>query len=147
LLMAWRGKASWRDLGAIVAISPVGIIAFMAHLWRQLGEPLAFLSVQDQWGGWHERWGQFLEVYVRRPQQVFTGEHYYAVALLNLAPFAPCAACLPSVWRRLDPGMALSSTLIMVHGMSSLIPRGRFLLPALGGYIVLAIVLARPGWP
>src|SRR5699024_5985550 len=90
---------------------------------------------------------QFLEVYVRRPQEVFTGEHYYAVALLNLALFALCVACLPWIWRRLDPGMALFTTLIMVQGMTSLISLGRYMLPALGVYIVLAMVLARPGWP
>jgi Gpi18-like mannosyltransferase len=147
LLMAWKAKLPWRDLFRIAVISPLGILAFMVHTWRALDDPFAFLTVQSEWGGWNERWGQFLDVYLRSPREIFTGEHYYAVALLNLALFVLSIACLPSIWRRLDPGLALISTLIMVQGMTSLISLGRYLLPAIGVYIVLAVVLVRPGWP
>jgi Gpi18-like mannosyltransferase len=147
LLMAWKAKLPWRDLIRIAIISPLGILAFMVHTWRELDDPFAFLTVQSEWGGWHERWGQFLDVYLRSPRDIFTGEHFYAVALLNLALFVLCIACLPSIWRRLDPGLALISTLIMVQGMTSLISLGRYLLPAIGVYIVLAFVLVRPGLP
>jgi hypothetical protein len=66
--------------------------------------------------------------------------------LLNLVLFALALACLPVMWRRLDAGVALLTTLVMLQGMTSLISLGRYLLPAIGVYMVLGILAARPGW-
>lgn len=147
LVMAWTSGVPRRTIVMTAVISPLGIVAYMAYLWRAAGDPLVFLRAQSEWGGWYHRWGQFLEAYLRRPREIVTGEHYYAVALLSLALFVLAVACLPAIWRMLDPGLALFSTLVMVQGMTSLISLGRYLLPAIGVYVVLGVLACRPGWP
>lgn len=53
--IAWRrgelrGNDRWRALAGL-ALSPLGLLLFMAYLWRRTGDPLAFASVQEsEWG-------------------------------------------------------------------------------------------------
>jgi hypothetical protein len=69
------------------------------------------------------------------------------VIVLNVVLLAIWLISLPWVWRLLDPGIALFSTLIVViHGAMTWVSLGRYLLPAIGFYIVAAILLTRPGW-
>ena len=54
-VLCWRrgevaSEDRWRVLTA-VALAPVGLLLFMAHLWRRTGDALAFAHVQsEEWG-------------------------------------------------------------------------------------------------
>jgi hypothetical protein len=51
------------------------------------------------------------------------------------------------VWRQLDPGIALLTTLLVVmQGVMTWVSLGRYLLPAIGAFIAFAWLLERPGW-
>jgi hypothetical protein len=58
---------------------------------------------------------------------------------------------LPRVWRSLDPGLALFTTVVVVvHAAATWVSLGRYLLPAVGIYLVAGVILVRPrwaGWP
>jgi hypothetical protein len=82
----WRsvsaGRPAWRFLGAAV-VAPVGLLAFMALLYRRTGDPLAFLHIQS---GWLHSTSNPLTVLVHAIFQLRPGPTYLAVwAILGLA--------------------------------------------------------------
>ncbi len=146
LLLAWKQGASRKDLFGIVLLSPLGLLAYMAHLWHVLGDPLAFLKAQRDWGGWEDRAGRYLELFLTRPEEVLTGDPVNAVVLLNVALMLIWLASLPWVWRMLDPGIALFTILIVMQGLTSWVSLGRYLLPAIGFYMVASVLFTKPSW-
>ncbi|HVL25182.1 MAG TPA: mannosyltransferase family protein [Thermomicrobiales bacterium] len=146
LLAAWRCHASRRDLAGIVVLSPLGIVAYAAFTWRELGDPLALLTAQSGWGGWNERVLHFAKVFLH-PHETLFGDPAHLIVLLNVGLWGLWLVSLPWVWRMLDPGIALFTTLLVVgHGLTTWISLGRYLLPAIGFYMVAAVLLTRPGW-
>jgi hypothetical protein len=146
LLAAWRCQASRRDLAGIVMLSPLGIVAYGAYTWRALGDPLAFLNAQSGWGGWNDRVVQYAKVFMH-PHETLFSDPTHLIVLLNVILLGFWLVSLPWVWRVLDPGIALFTTLLVVgHGATTWVSLGRYLLPAFGFYIVAAILLTTPGW-
>ena len=146
LWLAWRNREPIAKLITLAAVSCTGIIAYMAYCWMKMGNPLALFAAQEDWGGWYELFGQFIEVYLTRPGEVFSGEELNAIALFNLLLLVISIACVPAMWKKLDKGMAIYSTLILVQGAVSLISFGRMMIPAFGVYIVFALWLEGEGW-
>jgi hypothetical protein len=69
------------------------------------------------------------------------------VILLNVVLWLVWLATLPWVWRKLDPGVALLTTLLVVmQGVMTWVSLGRYLLPAIGAFIAFAWLLERPPW-
>ena len=151
LLTAWTRGESRRELLTIALVSPLGIVAYMAYTWQVLGDPLAFLTAQGDWGGWRARTGHFLKVFLTSPGELLYGNVVLVVVLLNVLMGLLWLASLPWVWRNLDGGLALfTSLLVLVHGATTWNSLRRYLLPAIGFYIAAAALLARPearGWP
>lgn len=147
LLLAWRQHASVRDLIGITLISPLGVAAFVGYTWRRFDDPLAYFHAQQHWGGWREHVGEYITLFTQHPREALLGDPRNQVIVLNVALLVIWLASLPWVWRLLDPGIALFTTLIVVaHGLMTWVSLGRYLLPAIGFYIVAAILLTRPGW-
>lgn len=147
LLMAWRRGLPLGKLVLLAIISPLGLVTFMAYTGVELDDPLAFLRAQEAWGGWHERGGVYVERFLTNPMAVFQGDPTNAIVLLNVSLAVAGLACLPWIWRHLDPGIALFTTLVILQGATSWVSLGRYLLPALGVYIAFATFMSRPGWP
>lgn len=147
LLMAWRRGLPLPRLVLLAIISPLGLISFMAYTGVVLDDPLAFLRAQEAWGGWYERGGQYLETFLTNPMAILQGDPTNAIVLLNVMLAALAVVCMPWIWRNLDPGVALFTTLVILQGATSWVSLGRYMLPALGVYIALATFMARPGWP
>ena len=105
-----RGAALGRL--ACVALVPCGLLAFMALLWQQTGDPLAFLHVQAGWG--------------RRAQDPFHAllAPFWRPTLFNLyhSAYTLCglAALLPLWRRRLWLELSLGALLIGVPMLSGL---------------------------
>jgi len=147
LLLAWRRQASVRDLAAITLISPLGAAAFAGYTWRRFNDPFAYFQAQQNWGGWQEHVGDYLVLFTRQPRETLLGDPRNQIILLNVALLVLWLASLPWVWRLLDPGIALFTTLIVIaHGVMTWVSLGRYLLPAIGFYIAAAVLLNRPGW-
>jgi hypothetical protein len=146
LWLAFGERESLSKLTMIAAISVSGIVSYMAYCWRVMDSPIAFLTAQSDWGGWQHRFGDYLEVFFTRPTEVITGDHVYPIALINLGVLLVAVATIPFIWKRLDHGMAIYSTLVISQGALSLISLGRMIIPAFGVHIVIAIWLAGDGW-
>lgn len=146
LLIAWRNRASMREMATIVLVSPLGTVAFFGWLWWEYGDPMTYFNAQANWGGWQDRVGHYLDVLLRNPDQMLANTHYTMI-LLNVSLAVLWLVALYWVWRHLEPGLALYTTLIVVfHFVYTWNSLGRYLLPALGVYIVGAMLLTRPGW-
>lgn len=146
LLIAWRNRAPLRDLLTICVVSPLGTIAFFGWLWREYGDPMTYFNAQANWGGWNDRVGQYLDLLVEAPRQMLTAP-MHTIILINVALALIWLVALIWVWKHLEPGIALYSTIIVVfHLVYTWNSLGRYLLPAVGVYIAVAMLLNRPGW-
>lgn len=151
LFMAYRRGTFRRDFVGMLLLAPSGLIAFFIYSWRKFGDPLAYFHAQSEWGGWNEHVRHYAELFIKHPKQTLTGDPRDLIILFNVLLAAVFVACLPMVWRRLDPGTALYTTLlVVVQGIMTWVSLGRYILPAMGVYFVAGIVLTKPrwsGWP
>jgi hypothetical protein len=151
LLLAWQRRAAWREIVAISALAPSGLLAFLAYCWWKFDDALAYFDAQSEWGGWNEHVRHYAELFARHPKQALTGDPRDLVILVNLALALLAIAAIPLMWRWLDGATALVSTLlILVHFAVTWVSLGRYLLPASGLYLVGARLLSHPriaGWP
>lgn len=146
ILIAWRNRASLRELITICIVSPLGTLAFFGWLWWEYGDPMTYFRAQANWGGWDDRVGNYLELLLNRPDQMLASP-MNTMILINVGLALLWLVALVWVWKLLEPGIALYSTIIVVfHLIYTWNSLGRYLLPALGVYIVAAMLLTRPGW-
>ncbi len=147
LLLAWKRDVSLRTLIGIAIVSPLGTLAYGLFTWWRFDDPLAYFTAQQHWGGWQEHVWFYVELFLLQPKEALLGDPRHLVIVLNVALLALWIISLPWVWRLLDPGIALFTTLIvLIHGAMTWVSLGRYLLLGIGFYIVAAILLARPGW-
>jgi hypothetical protein len=147
LLLAWRRGASGRDLLGIALVSPLGAAGFAGYTWWRFDDPLAYFHAQQHWGGWREHVGDYIALFVQQPRDALLGDPRNQIIVLNVALLVLWLASLPWVWRLLDGGIALFTTLTVVaHGAMTWVSLGRYLLPAIGFYIVAAVLLERLAW-
>lgn len=151
LVLAYRRGARPRDLAAIALLSPSGLVAFFAYLWWTFDDPFAYFDAQSEWGGWDEHVRFYADLFVTRPREALGGDPRHLIVLLNVALLLVFLALLPLCWRRLDPGTAaLTTLLVVVQGATTWVSLGRYLLPAVGVFFAGGWLLARPrlaGWP
>ncbi len=146
LLLAWR-RGKPRDLVLTALISPLGALGYMLYTWIAFDDPLAYFAAQANWGGWQEHVGYYAELFATMPREGLFGDARHAIIVLNVALALLWLASLPAVWRRLDPGIALYTTLmVVVHAAMTWVSLGRYLIVAIGFYPVVALLLTRPGW-
>jgi hypothetical protein len=90
-------------------------------------------------------------LFVTRPREAIGGDPRHLVILINVGLLAIFVALLPMCWRRLDPGTAaLTTLLVVVQGATTWVSLGRYLMPAIGVFLVGGLLLERPrlaGWP
>jgi len=147
LLLAWRRQESRSTLGIIAAISPLGTIAYGLYTWWKFDDPFAYFTAQQNWGGWDEHVRYYAELFLLHPRETLLGDPRHLIIVLNVALAVLWLISLPWVWKLLDPGIALFTTLlVVVQGVMTWVSLGRYLLPAIGFYVVLAWLLTKPGW-
>lgn len=143
LLMAWKRGASWQDLVKITLISPLGILSYMAYTWWSLGDPLAFLHAQSGWGGFQERTWNYVQGFVVNPPAWFLGDNGSPIMFLNFVLFVIFLLTIVPMARLLPAEVTLFSTLVILQTAFSLQSLGRYLIPAIGTYLVGAILIHR----
>lgn len=147
LFVAWRHRESIRTLAMIAAVSPLGLIAYMVYTWRVLDNPLAFIDAQEGWGGFQERTWRYVQGFADHPLSWFLGAPGHPVMLLNVGLFIVWIACLVPMIRLVPMEITLFSGLIMLQAAFSIESMGRYLLPAIGVYMVAAVLLHRARTP
>lgn len=84
-------------------------------------------------------------MFIGDPRQVLSGDHVYALALLNLMIFVVALSMIPIMVKYLPLETTAFSVLVMLQGATSLQSLGRYLLPAIGVYFALAVVVEGGG--
>ncbi len=142
VLLAHRRGTSMRDLAGIALLAPSGLIAYVVYLTVAFGDPLAYFAAQATWGGWDEHVRFYAELFLTRPREALGGDPRHLVIVLNVAVAVLFLALLPRAWRSLDPGLALFTTLlVVVQTAFTWVSLGRYLLPAVGVWMVAAALL------
>jgi Mannosyltransferase (PIG-V) len=151
LLLAWRRRASIRDLAAIAILSVSGLVAFFVYCAIAFDNLFAYFDAQATWGGWDDHVRFYAELFLRHPREALYGDPRHLIILTNLALAILFLAFVPMVWKQLDGATALFTTLLIVlQGAFTWVSLGRYILPAVGVYFVAGALLARPrwsGWP
>jgi hypothetical protein len=147
LYLAWRRRASLRDLAAIVLIAPSGLVAFFVYTALKFNNIFAYFDAQATWGGWDEHVRFYATLFLRHPREVIHGDPRHLIIFLNVVLAVLFLAFVPLVWKQLDPATALFTTLlIVVQGAFTWVSLGRYLLPAVGVYFVAGALLTQPRW-
>ncbi|MER3486194.1 MAG: hypothetical protein C4345_09710 [Chloroflexota bacterium] len=134
-------------------LSVSGTFVYGAYCWWQFGNPFAYFEAQSTWGGWNEHVRFYAELFFLHPRQALGGRPEDLIVLIDLITALVYLALLPVVWRRLDRGLAMFSTLIIVvQGALVWVSLGRYVLPAAGVYLAAALLVTgddgapRWGW-
>jgi len=151
LFMAWRRGAKPKDLLVIALLSPSGLVAFFTYCALKFDDLFAYFNAQSEWGGWTEHMRFYAELFIKDPKTAIGGDPRHLIIILNVGLLVLFLALLPMVWKRLDEGTAMLTTLlIVVQGAATWVSLGRYLMPAIGVFIVGGILLTHPkiaGWP
>lgn len=147
LLIAWKYKAQIRDLVIIPVVGAMGTALFALWTWLKYDDLLAYWHAQDAfWGDWHDRVGNYFDVISANPANMVRSPENFVI-VINLALAAISVVALYWVWKHVEPGMALFTTIIVLfHTAYTWHSLGRYLLAGIGVYIVLGILLSKPGW-
>ena len=157
LYLAWKRKISLIETVTAVGLSMYGVFAFGVYAAFETGNPFQYFEAQANWGNWGDHVGDYIRLFVTNPREAIGGDPRHLIILLNVALLIAVLtvnqmtfsiavlAWLPAVWRRLDPATAVYTTLIVVaQGAMTWVSLGRYLLPAVGIYLVAGRWLAEP---
>lgn len=148
LLMAWQAGVGWKKLVGIMAVSPLGLLCYMAWQWVELGSPIRFYTVQAHWGSFEDRTWQYVEAFFQNPRAFALDTPEGITLLVNVAVCLVWISTLWPVYRRFGAAITLFSGLIILQSAFFIVSQGRMLLPAIGVYLTLAAVVeSRPQWP
>ena len=102
-VFAWRARPAWTYAVGLLAV-PLGMfLAYPLTLWLWVGEPLAFLEAEDQWGR-HLSWLGPLAGVLRAGRDGDVVELAFAAVMGTLAVAA---------WRRLGPAYGLYALAVL----------------------------------
>lgn len=146
LWIAWKQRAQIRDLVLIPVLGSLGTLAYMLWTWIMYDDLLAYWHAQSTyWGDWQSRVGSYIDILQSAPANMVRSPENFVI-LINLGIAVLAFATLPWVWKQIEPGMALFTTIIVIfHTVYTWHSLGRYLLAAIGVYVVWAIWLNRLG--
>lgn len=145
LYLAWKRRLTLIETVTAIGLSCYGVLAFGVYSAFRTGNPFEYFRAQSNWGDWQEHVGDYIELFLTQPREALGGDPRHLVIMLNVVLFAVALAWLPAVWRRLDGATALFTILIVVmQGVMTWVSLGRYLLPAIGVYLVAGRWLADP---
>lgn len=147
LIVAWQKKSQIRDMVSIAGIGVLGALSYALWTWIKYDDALAYWHAQSTfWGDWHDRVGGYIDLMKATPREMINSPENFVI-LINLVLALIALIALPWVWKHVEPGMALFTTIIVVfHTGYTWHSLGRYLLAAVGVYIVLGMLLSKSGW-
>lgn len=144
---AWKeGVRGWRLVATgLLPCLGFGVYSLYTAVWHD--DPRAYFTAQSNWGGWNEHVRFYAELFFRHPKQALTGDPRHLAIVLNLVVAIVFLALLPLVWKRLPPVVAMFTVItVIAHVVITWVSLGRYLLPAVGVYLVLGAIVATPRW-
>ncbi len=147
---ALRGSARWRAAAGLL-LAPLGLLAFMLHLYRTVGDPLAWLHASQRY--WHRDlvfpWVTVWRGLLLVLQPTRSGSPVdYTVSLASTALVCGALLVLLTAWRRWPPAYSLYGALLLAILLATPLPGGRAMF-GLARYLVIFFpvygVLARWG--
>lgn len=147
LLIMWKHRASIQAMLTTAILGALGTIGFVIWMWIKYDDALAYWNAQSTfWGNWDQRLGNYFDILRDSPRMMIDNPEN-AIITLNVLLAIMAFATLPWVWKLLEPGLALFTTIMVVfHSVYTWHSLGRYLLAGIGVYVVLAILLNKPGW-
>lgn len=144
---AWKdGVRGWR-LIATGLLPFAGFASYCLYTAIRHDDPFAYFTAQQNWGGWDEHVRFYAELFLRHPKEALSGDPRHLVIVLNLLIALVFVALLPLVWKRLPPAIAMFTVVtVIAHVIVTWVSLGRYLLPAIGVYLVLGAAIASPRW-
>jgi hypothetical protein len=141
--LAWRrgtlhGATRWRAAGGLL-LAPTGLLAFMLHLYRTVGDPLAWLHASQRF--WHRDlvfpwvtvW-RGLTLAFRPAGSASPVE--YAVSLASTALVCGALFIVVTAWRRWPPAYTVYGALLLALLLATPLPGGRAMF-GLARYLVI----------
>ncbi|MGH2515846.1 MAG: hypothetical protein ACRDHP_09340, partial [Ktedonobacterales bacterium] len=142
---------SVRSLGvwaAVVAAVPLGIGLYALYLWRTFGNPLTFVALQSTvWQRQTEPPWTWIGLTLGAWRQMPHWSFEQARTLVDLVPLLACIALTAVMIRLRWPGIYILYMLgvlytavsnPMIHNLYPLAAAGRYLLPAIPAFLLLA---------
>jgi hypothetical protein len=144
---AWKdGVRGWR-LIATGLLPFGGFLSYSLYTAIWHNDPRAYFTAQENWGGWTEHVRFYAELFVRSPGEALQGDPRHLVIVFNLLLALVFLALLPLVWKRLPPAITMFTVVTVVaHVVVTWVSLGRYLVPAIGVYLVLGAIVASPRW-
>ena len=144
---AWRdGVRGWR-LAASGLLPFTGFALYSLYTAVRFDDPFAYFTAQANWGGWEEHVRYYAELFVRHPKAALQGDPRNLVIVLNVLVALVYLGLLPLVWKRLPPAIAMFTVVtVIAHVVVTWVSLGRYLVPAIGVYLVLGAIVATPRW-
>lgn len=143
VLLALQRRAAPKSLLALVGISPLGTVAWFGWLWWRYDDVLLYFHQQANWGPWSLRVGDYAKRLITDPFGMATDTHGMII-LVNLTVALAFLATVPRMWKQTRVDIACFSTImILFHLVYTWNSLARYLLPAVGSYIVVAILLEK----
>jgi hypothetical protein len=145
LLQGRRARAPITAFGVIGLLAPSGSLLYFVYSAFVFGDPLAYFKAQAQWGGWNEHVWYYVTLFLRHPSEAIGGDPRHLIILLNLGLAVAALVLLRRLWSSSSVAVALFTTLIVVaHTAISWVSLGRYLLSAVGLYMVAGELLTHP---
>ncbi len=144
---AWKdGVRGWRLIvTGLLPTSGFVLYSLYTAIWHD--DALAYFHAQTYWGDWDERVRFYAELFFRHPAEALQGDPRHLVIVLNVLIALVFLALLPLVWKRLPASIAMFTVItVVVHFAIAWVSLGRFLVPAVGVYLVLGAIVASPRW-
>jgi hypothetical protein len=140
---AWRSGVRLPRLIALTATGASGFIAFMTYLWVRFDRATAYFDTQSEWGDWDDHVWFYVKLFSQHPRDAISGDPRHLIIIGNVALGLLALALLPTIVRRLDPTVAGISTLLIVgQFLITWVSLGRYLMPAIGIYLAIALLTA-----
>jgi hypothetical protein len=140
------GVRGWR-LVTTGLLAASGFFVWTLYTTVRHDDPRAYFVAQENWGGWDEHVRFYAELFLHSPDQALGGDPGHLIIIINVLLAFASLLLLPLVWRQTAPQIALFTVLIVVgHVAVTWVSLGRYLLPAIGIYLVLGNLLDRSSW-
>lgn len=144
LVAAWRAGMRWPRLVGLAVAGASGFLAFMLYLWIRFDSATAYFDTQSRWGGWDEHVWFYVKLFVQHPREALSGDPRHLIIIGNVVLGLIALALVPTILRRLDPATAgISALLIVGQFLITWVSLGRYLMPAIGLYVAIAMLTAK----
>jgi hypothetical protein len=144
---AYRRGAKLPELVGTALLSVSGLLAYFVYCAWKFDNAFAYFDAQAEWGNWDDHVRHYAELFFTHPKQTLTGRPEDLIVLLDLIAGIVFLGFLPRLAKTRWPELFIvSALLIAVQGAFTWLSLGRYVMPALGIYVAMALWLGETRW-